>query len=222
MYLHIVELVLKRSSHLWQGGKSPNLTQHTTPLFKSANNDVFSFASQHQPPRGCSDTSIDGNGKVAPAKDSGANELVNAGAAKGQEEMAVPAMTTNATRNATPGSPPASAAANNATNNDDNDEDDNNGINLDALRRRVRDLRHMLNGSLGLPHQRRGRHRRCACIECARTSELAKRSAGKWIRQVKEELRRTRIEAKRFRAGWTRLHAVVGGGGGGREGPRGH
>jgi hypothetical protein len=31
-----------------------------------------------------------------------------------------------------------------------------------------------------------------------------------WICQVKEELRRTRIKAERFRAGWTRLPAVGG------------
>ena len=40
--------------------------------------------------------------------------------------------------------------------------------------------------------------------------ELAKRSARKRIHQVKEELRRTRIVAKRFRLGWTRLRAAVG------------
>ena len=72
---------------------------------------------------------------------------MNTGAAKGREEMAVPATTTNTTKNATPGSPPASAAAADAANNDDNDKDDDNGINLDALRRRVRDLRCMLGTS---------------------------------------------------------------------------
>ncbi len=95
--------------------------------------------------------------------DSGAVELVNAGAAKGQEEMAVPAMTTNVRTNATPGSPPAStvaaaaAAANddndnnedndNNDDNNDNDDNDNDGVNLDALRRRVRNLRRMLDAS---------------------------------------------------------------------------
>ncbi len=69
--------------------------------------------------------------------------------------MAVPAMTTNATTNATPGSPPAStvavaavavAAAAAATNNDNNDNDDD-GVDLDALCRRIRDLRRMLDAS---------------------------------------------------------------------------
>ncbi len=118
---------------------------------QSPNNDVFSFSSQHQPPRRCGATSINGNGKGAPAVDLGAVQLVNAGAAKGQEEMAVPAMMMNATTNVTRGSPPASAvpaaaAAANAAN-DDNDNNDNDGINLDALRRRVRDLRRMLDTS---------------------------------------------------------------------------
>jgi hypothetical protein len=44
-----------------------------------------------------------------------------------------------------------------------------------------------------------------ARIECAGTSELVERRAGERICQVKEELRRTRIETERFRAGWTRL-----------------
>ncbi len=73
-----------------------------------------------------------------------------AGAAKGREEMAVLAMTTNAMTNATPGSPPASAvaiAAAAAAANDDNEDDDDNGVNLDALRRRIRDLRCMLDAS---------------------------------------------------------------------------
>ncbi len=64
--------------------------------------------------------------------------------------MAVPAMTTNGTTNATPGSPPASAvavaAAATATN-DDNDNNDEDGVNLDALRRRIRDLCRMLDAS---------------------------------------------------------------------------
>ncbi len=81
--------------------------------------------------------------------DLGAVELVNAGAAKGREEMAVPAMTTNATTNAMPGSPPASAAAAAAAaandNNNDNDNDDDDGVDLDALR--FRDLRRMLDAS---------------------------------------------------------------------------
>ncbi len=76
---------------------------------------------------------------------------MNAGAAKGQEEMTVPAMMTNATTNATQGSPPASAvaaaaaAANN--DNDNNDDDVDDGVDLDALRCRVRDLRRMLDAS---------------------------------------------------------------------------
>ena len=65
--------------------------------------------------------------------------------------MAVPAMTTNATTNATQGSPPASAvpaaAAAAAAANDDNDDDDDNGVDLDALRCRVHDLRRMLDAS---------------------------------------------------------------------------
>ena len=126
-------------------------TAHNTVIRnpnQSLNNNVFSFSSQHQPPRRCGATSIDGDGKGAPAVDSGAVELVNAGAAKGREEMAVPAMTTNATTNATPGSPPASAvaAAANAAN-DENNDDDDNSVDLDALRRRVHDLRRMLDAS---------------------------------------------------------------------------
>ena len=55
-------------------------------------------------------------------------------------------MTTNATTNATPESPPASAVAAAAAN-DDNDDDDDDGVDLGALRRRVRDLRRMLDAS---------------------------------------------------------------------------
>ncbi len=64
--------------------------------------------------------------------------------------MAVLAMTTNATTNATPGSPPASAvavAAAATAANDDNDDNDDDGVDLEALRRPVRDLRRMLDGS---------------------------------------------------------------------------
>jgi hypothetical protein len=50
---------------------------------QSPNNNIFSFSSQHQPPRCCGTTSINGNGKGAPAADSGAIKLVNASAAKG-------------------------------------------------------------------------------------------------------------------------------------------
>ena len=50
-----------------------------------------------------------------------------------------------------------------------------------------------------------------APVECAWTSELAKQSAQVQICQDKGKLRRTRIEAERFRAGWTRLRAAVGG-----------
>ncbi len=62
-------------------------------------------------------------------------------------------MTTDATTNATPGFPPASAVAVVAAaaaandNNDENDDDDDDGINLDALCRRVHDLRRMLDAS---------------------------------------------------------------------------
>ena len=79
---------------------------------------------------------------------------MNAGTAKGREETAVPAMTTNATINAIPGSPPASAvavvaaaAAANDNNDENNDDDDDEGVDLDALRRRVHDLRRMLDAS---------------------------------------------------------------------------
>jgi hypothetical protein len=58
------------------------LTQHTTP----PNNNVFSFLSQHQLPRRCSATSIDGNGNGAPAVVLGVVELVNNGAARGKRE----------------------------------------------------------------------------------------------------------------------------------------
>ncbi len=64
--------------------------------------------------------------------------------------MAVPAMTTNGTTNATLGSPPASAVAvvaAAAAANDDNDNNDEDGVDLDALRRRIRDLRRMLDTS---------------------------------------------------------------------------
>ncbi len=85
---------------------------------------------------------------------------MNAGAAKGQEEMVVPAMTTNATTNAMQGSPTASAiaavaAAATAANDDNgnNDNDDDNGVNLDALCRRVWDLHRIINASANLlPH----------------------------------------------------------------------
>ena len=50
-----------------------------------------------------------------------------------------------------------------------------------------------------------------ARVECVRTLELAKWRAGEGIRQVREELRRMRIKAKRFRVGWTRLRVAVGG-----------
>ena len=41
--------------------------------------------------------------------------------------------------------------------------------------------------------------------------ELAKWRAGEGIRQVREELRRMRIKAKRFRVRWTTLRLAVGG-----------
>ncbi len=146
---------------------------------------------------------------------------MNAGVAKGQEEMAVSATTMNTTTNATPGNPPASAvaaaaaAAAAANNNDDNDNDDNNdndndGIDLDALCRRVRNLRCMLDASANRLANAEA-DAAVACVECARTLELAERRAGERICQVEEELRKTRIKAKRFRAGWTRLRTAVGG-----------
>ena len=125
--------------------------------------------------------------------------------------MAVLAMPTNTTTNATPGSPPASAAANNAANdNDNNDNDDDNGIDLDALCRHVCNLRCMLDTSADCLADAKA-NAAIACIECVRTSELTQRRVGEWIRQVEEELRRTRIKAWRFRAGWTRLCPAVGG-----------
>ena len=136
---------------------------------------------------------------------------MNAGAAKGREEMAVPATTTNATTNATPGSPPASAiaavatAAAAATDNDDNNNKKDNGVELGALCRHVHDLHRMLNASADCLADTEA-NTAVARVECAWTLELAKQRAGEGICQVEEELRRTRIEAKRFRAGWTRLH----------------
>ncbi len=87
MYLHIVEFILKDLPTFGEEG-SPRTcdTAHNTVIRnpnQSLNNDVFSFSSQHQPSRRCSTTSIDGTGKGAPAVDSGAVGLVNAGAAKG-------------------------------------------------------------------------------------------------------------------------------------------
>ena len=85
--------------------------------------------------------------------DSGAVEVVNAGAANGGEKMAVPVTTTNTTTNATLGSPPASAiaaaaaAAAAAAKNDDNNDKDDDGVDLDVLHHPVRDLRRMLDAS---------------------------------------------------------------------------
>ena len=129
--------------------------------------------------------------------------------------MAVLATTMNATTNATPGSPLASAVAAAAAANNDNDDNDNddvedNNVDLDTLRCRVRNLRRMLDASADCLADAKA-NAAIARVECERTSELAKRRAGERIRQVEEELRRTRIEAKRFRAGWTRLCATVGG-----------
>ena len=60
---------------------------------------------------------------------------MNAGAAKGREEMVVPASMTNATTNAMPGSPPASAVAATATadNDKDNDDEDNDRVEPNVL-----------------------------------------------------------------------------------------
>ena len=150
---------------------------------------------------------------------------MNAGATKGREEVAVPATTTNAKANAMPGSPPASAVAaataaddndnddnndDDDNNNDDNDDDDNDNNNLDALCRRVCNLRRMLNASTDCLANAKA-DAAVARVECPRTLELAERRAGEQICQVKEELRRTRIKAKRFRVGWTRLRTGVGG-----------
>ena len=128
----------------------------------------------------------------------GAVEFVNAGAAKGQEGMAVPATTTNATTNATPGSPltSAAAAATAAAANDDNNNEDN-GVDLDMLRHRVCNLHRMLDASADRLADGKA-NAAVRRIEYARTSELAKRKAGEQICQVKEELRRTRIEAERW------------------------
>ena len=128
--------------------------------------------------------------------------------------MAVLATTTNATTNVMPGSPPASeaaaaAAADDGNSADNNDNDDNDGVNLDALHHRLHDLRRMLDASPDRLTDAKA-DAAVACVECVLTSELAERRAGERIYQVKEELRRTRIEAKRFRAGWTRLPAVGG------------
>ena len=125
--------------------------------------------------------------------------------------MAVLATTTNATTNVTPGSPPASVAAAAAGDNDNNNND--NGSNLDTLCCRIHNLRRMLDASANrLVHAKA--EAAVACVECARMLELVKRRAGERIRQVEEELRRTRIEAKMFRVGWTRLRVTVGGRGG--------
>ena len=171
---------------------------------------VFSFSSQHQPPRRCGATSINGHSNGALAAVLGAVELVNPGAAKGREGMAVPATTTNATINTTPGSPPASAvsAPTAAAANDDDKED--NSVNLDMLRRRVRNLFPMLNVSADRLADAEA-NAAVARVECARTLELAERRAGERIHQVEEELRRMRIKAERFRAGWMRLRPAVGG-----------
>ena len=132
--------------------------------------------------------------------------------------MAVPATTMNTTTNATLGSPPASAvataaaAAANDDDNDDNNNDDNDddGVNLDALCCRVRNLCRMLDASADSLADAEA-NAAIAHVKCAWTLELAKRRAGERICQVEEELRRTRIEAERFRAGWMRLCAAVGG-----------
>ena len=141
---------------------------------------------------------------------------MNAGIAKRRKEMAVLATMTNATRNATPGSPPASAvvaaagAAAAAAANDNNNNKDDYGVNLDALRRRIHNLRRMLNASADRLADAVA-NAAVARVKCARTLELAKQRAGEGICQVKEELRRTRIEAERFRVGWTRLRTTFGG-----------
>ena len=136
---------------------------------------------------------------------------MNTGAAKGQEEMAAPATTINVTINETPGSPPvsavalaaaadAAAAADDEDNNNDNDN--NNNVNLNALCRHVPELCRMLNASADCLANAKA-DAAVALVDGAQTSELAKRRAGEWICQVEEQLRRTRIKAKRFRAGWT-------------------
>ena len=181
---------------------------------QSPNNDVFSFLSRHQPPQCCSATSINGDGKGAPAADLAAVKLVNVGAAKGQEEMAVPATTTNVATNATPGTPPASAVAaataDNAAADEDSNDDNDNGVDLDALCHRVRDLRRMLDASANRLADIKA-DTAIARFKCSWTLELAERRARERICQVKEKLRRLRIKAKRFRVGWTRLHAAVSG-----------
>jgi hypothetical protein len=166
--------------------------------------------SQHQPPWRCGATSINGNGNGAPAAVLRAVKLVNAGAAKGQERMAVLATTTNATTNATPGSPPAStvaAATATAANDDDDNKDD--GVDLDMPCHRVRDLRRMLDASAYCLADAKA-NAAVARVECEWRSELYKWRVGEWISQIEEELRRMRIKAERFSAGWTRLRAAVG------------
>ena len=112
--------------------------------------------------------------------------------------MSVPA-TTNATMNATPGIPTAAAAA-----------DDDDDVDVDALRRRVRDLRRMLDTNADRLADAEA-DAAVARVESARRSELAERTAGERVRLVEEELRRTRIEAERYRSGWTRLSSAQGG-----------
>ncbi len=103
-------------------------------------------------------------------------------------------MTTNATTNATPGFPPdsavvAAAAAtatadnnnnDNDNNDDDNDNDNDDGVDLNALCRCVRDLRRMLDASTNCLVDAEA-DAAVAPVECARTSELAKRRAGEQI-----------------------------------------
>ena len=93
--------------------------------------------------------------------------------------MAVPAMTVNVTTNAMQGSPPASAVAAAAAaandDNDDNDNDDDDGIDLDALCRRVRDLRPMLDASADCRADTKD-GAAVASVECEQTSKLTKRA----------------------------------------------
>jgi hypothetical protein len=54
-------------------------------------------------------------------------------------------------------------------------------------------------------------------IESARPNDLIERRAAERVRLVEEELRRTRLEAERYRYGWMRLSGGGGGGGRGRK-----
>ena len=68
--------------------------------------------------------------------------------------------------NAMPGSPPESAAAAAVANDDDNNDEDNGGVDLEALRCRVCDLRRMLDVSADCLADTKA-DAVVACVECA-------------------------------------------------------